>query len=84
MSALKAEIVTRAKAAGELRDDVESSDLVLLFWGIAAIADGTREAAPDAWRRQLALLLDGLRPAAASPLPRPPLTAAQLRRPATA
>ncbi len=84
MSLLKAQIVTRAKAAGELRDDVESADLVLLFWGIAAIADATRAVAPDAWRRQLALLLDGLRPAAANPLPRPPLTAAELRRAATA
>jgi AcrR family transcriptional regulator len=78
MSVLKAAIVTRAKAAGVLRADVESADLVLLFWGIAAIADATRDRAPDAWRRQLALLLDGLRPGAAHPLPVPPLTVRQL------
>ena len=78
-SALKAAIVARAKSAGVLRADVESSDLVLLTWGIAATADATRAAAPDAWRRHLALLLDGLRPAAAHPLPVPPLTFQQLR-----
>jgi AcrR family transcriptional regulator len=78
VSVLKAAIVTRAKAAGVLRADVESADLVLLFWGIAAIADATRDRAPDAWRRPLALLLDGLRPGAAHPLPVPPLTARQL------
>jgi hypothetical protein len=72
-------IVARAKDAGALRADVESSDLVLLMWGIAATADATRATAPDAWRRQLALLLDGLRPGAAHPLPVPPLTYGQLR-----
>jgi AcrR family transcriptional regulator len=81
-SVLKAAIVTRAKAAGVLRADVESADLVLLFWGIAAIADATRDRAPDAWRRQLALLLDGLRPSAARPLPAPALTVRQLGGPA--
>jgi AcrR family transcriptional regulator len=75
----KAAIVARAKAAGVLRADVESSDLVLLMWGVAATADATREAAPAAWRRHLALLLDGLRPGAAHPLPVPPLTSWQLR-----
>jgi hypothetical protein len=76
---LKAAIVTRAKDAGVLRADVESSDLVLLIWGIAATADATCNVAPDAWRRHLALLLDGLRPGAAHPLPVPPLTFGQLR-----
>jgi AcrR family transcriptional regulator len=79
MWALKAAIVARAKDAGALRHDVESSDLVLLMWGIAATADATREAAPDVWRRHLTLLLDGLRPGAAHPLPVAPLTLGQLR-----
>jgi AcrR family transcriptional regulator len=78
-SVLKAAIVTRAKDAGVLRADVESSDLVLLMWGIAAAADATRDSATDAWRRHLALLLDGLRPGAAHPLPVPPLDYGQLR-----
>ena len=79
MSALKAAIVARAKDAGVLRDEVQSSDLVLLMWGIAATADATRDAAPDVWRRHLTFLLDGLRPGAAHPLPVPPLTLGQLR-----
>jgi AcrR family transcriptional regulator len=78
-AAAKAAIVARAKDAGVLRADVESSDLVLLIWGIAATADATRHSAPDAWRRHLAFLLDGLRPGAAHPLPVPPLTFGQLR-----
>jgi hypothetical protein len=78
--ALKAAIVARAKGGGVLRDDVEPADLVLLMWGIAATADATRDTAPDAWRRHLALLLDGLRPGAAHPLPVPPLTVGQLRK----
>jgi AcrR family transcriptional regulator len=78
--ALKAAIVARAKGAGALRDDVQPADLVLLIWSVAATADATRDAAPDAWRRHLALLLDGLRPGAAHPLPVPPLTIDQLRK----
>ncbi|MEV5985635.1 helix-turn-helix domain-containing protein [Streptomyces sp. NPDC052051] len=79
IAAHKSAIVTRAKAAGVLRADIEPSDLVLLVWGIAAVVDATRVAAPNAWRRHLALLLDGLRPEAAHPLRVPPLTAEQLR-----
>lgn len=78
-SVLKAAIVARAKEAGVLRGDVESSDLVLLMWGIAATADATRDVAPDVWRRHLSLLLDGLRPGAAHALPVPALTFGQLR-----
>ena len=40
--------------------------------------DATRDIAPDAWRRHLALLLDGLRTEAAHP-PAPPLTLDQLQ-----
>ena len=40
----------------------------------------TQDVAPSYWRRYLALLLDGLRPAAATPLPAPPLTRTQLTR----
>ena len=79
ISALKTAIVARAKEAGLLRADIEPADLVLLIWGIAATVDATRDAAPNAWRRHLALLLDGLRPAAAHPLPVPPPTFKQLR-----
>lgn len=80
LTALKDKIMTRAQRAGALRTDIETSDLALLTWGIAGTVDATRDVAPDAWRRQLALLLDGLRPAAAHPLPVPPLAPGQLLR----
>jgi AcrR family transcriptional regulator len=79
LSAIKADIMTRAKSAGVLRADVEPNDIVVIAWSIAGIMDATRDVAPDAWRRHLALLLDGLRPEAAHPLPAPPLTPGQLR-----
>ncbi|MGH3169324.1 MAG: hypothetical protein ACRDN0_26015 [Trebonia sp.] len=60
--------MARAMSAGVLRTDVEVADVVLLSWGVAAIMDATRGSAPDAWRRYLALQLDGLRPQGA-PLP---------------
>jgi AcrR family transcriptional regulator len=79
LSAIKADIISRAKSAGVLRADVEPADIVIIFWSVAGTMDATRDVAPDAWRRYLALLLDGLRPEAAHPLPVPPLTASQLR-----
>jgi len=72
---IKETVMARAMSAGVLRADLEVSDVVFLVWGTAAIMDATRDTAPDAWRRHLALHLDGLRPAAARPLPAPPLTA---------
>ena len=42
--------------------------------------EATASVAPDVWRRYLGLLLDGLRAEAATPLPHPPLTRAQLNR----
>jgi hypothetical protein len=71
--ALKADIMARAKQAGALRADVETTDIAILMWGVIGTMDATRDVAPDAWRRHLALLLDGLRPEAARPLPVPPL-----------
>jgi len=73
-------LVERTRAAGALRPDVEASDVVLLIWSIVATLDATREVAPDAWRRHLALQLDGLRPPAPHPLPAPALTMEQLGR----
>ena len=52
--------------------------------GVAApggrVIDVTGTVAPDFWRRYLGLVLDGLRAEAATPLPHPPLTRAQLNR----
>lgn len=78
LSEIKESLMARAMSAGVLRTDLEVADVVLVVWGTAAIMDATRDAAPDAWRRHLALQLDGLRPAAARPLPLPPLSMADL------
>jgi len=59
----------RAKAAGVLRVDVEPSDAPLIMMMVGSIIDRTREVEPDLWRRYLGIMLDGLRPHAASPLP---------------
>jgi AcrR family transcriptional regulator len=72
-------IVERAQQAGALRADIALEDLVFVLWGHAATVRATRHLQPDAWRRHLALALDGLRAAAAHPLPGRPFTLAQAR-----
>jgi AcrR family transcriptional regulator len=62
-------LVSRAQEAGALRPDVTTTDLLgLMKAAVACIPPlpGIRE---DGWRRPLALVLDALRPAAATPLP---------------
>lgn len=73
LAALKARILERAQTAGVLRVDVVPIDLAMIAWGVTGTMDATRDIAPDAWRRHLALSLDGLRPTAAHPLPKPPI-----------
>ena len=67
------ELVTRAKAQGTLRADLQPWDLPMIQLMVAAITD--RTGVPGLWRRYLRLLLDGLRaePGATSPLPEPEL-----------
>ncbi|UGT45388.1 TetR/AcrR family transcriptional regulator [Nocardia yamanashiensis] len=72
------EIVTRAQRAGVLRADWVLEDLGFITWAHTRIVEATAAIAPDAWRRHLALTFDGLRAAAAHPLPVPPITEAQL------
>jgi AcrR family transcriptional regulator len=55
-------IVVRAQTAGDLRADVEPMDVTLISFQIGAVADLTGGHDPDAWRRALAIALDGLRP----------------------
>ncbi len=71
-------IVGRAKTAGALRDDVEATDLPLLAAGAAGSCQAAGGDAPDLWRRYLGIMLDGLRPGAATPLPVPPRTFEQI------
>lgn len=77
---LLARVVERAHEQGTLRQDFTADDLPLIFWSANRVIELTGEVAPDYWRRYLGFLLDGLRPSAATALPAPPLTRAQLTR----
>jgi AcrR family transcriptional regulator len=77
---LLARLVERAQEQGTLRADLTPEDLPLLFWSAGRVIETTGRIAPGAWRRYLGLLLDGLRADAATPLPEPPLTRAQITR----
>ncbi|MFI6508345.1 TetR/AcrR family transcriptional regulator [Streptosporangium sp. NPDC050855] len=72
-------IVERARESGALRDDVTITDMAFVIWGVAATVRATSRVAPTAWRRHLALTLDGLRATAAHPLPVPPMSVEQTR-----
>ncbi|CAM5423832.1 TetR/AcrR family transcriptional regulator [Streptomyces pseudogriseolus] len=65
-------LTERAKKQGTVRDDVTGTDIVLLLGGIHQTALPLLAHDPQAWRRYLALALDGLCSPAATPLPHPP------------
>ncbi len=77
-------LIARAKSAGVVRDDLAAEDLPFL---ISAIGGATQSCAPASvvgsspslWRRYLGIVLDGLRPQGATPLPEPPPTLEQMK-----
>ncbi|MBF6298387.1 TetR/AcrR family transcriptional regulator [Nocardia amamiensis] len=71
-------IIARAQEAGVLRPDWVLEDIAFITWSHTRIVEATGHIAPEAWRRNLALVLDGLRAEAAHPLPVPPITEDQL------
>ncbi len=73
------EILDRAQRSGELRPDITLADMAFVLWGVAATIRATHKVAPGAWRRHLALTLDGLRATTAHPLPTPPMSTQQTR-----
>ncbi len=73
-------MIERAQTQGTLRRDFAPEDLPLVFSTIDRVIEATADVAPDYWRRYLGFLLDGLRANSATPLPRQPLTRAQLAR----
>jgi AcrR family transcriptional regulator len=62
-------LIDRAHAAGVLRPDVVVRDIPLLVLAAARLTPKAPGADPDLWQRYFGVLLDGLRPAAATPLP---------------
>jgi AcrR family transcriptional regulator len=79
MLPLVSKLVARAQADGSLRDDVQATDMPLIQLMLGSLSECTREADPDAWRRYLAIIADGLctRRDAPTPLEHGPLSAEQ-------
>jgi AcrR family transcriptional regulator len=77
---LMTEVVERAKRSGALRPDLVLADMAFVTWAITRTIEATAGENPDAWRRHLGFILDGLRASAAHPLPVPALTDAQVAR----
>jgi len=73
-----AALIARARAQGSVRDDFTVGDLSLALWSFAPIFEATSEVAPEVWRRHLCILLDGIKPAAATPQQVRPLAGKQL------
>ncbi|MGJ5893701.1 TetR/AcrR family transcriptional regulator [Streptomyces sp. V2] len=70
-------IIERAQAAGALRADFTREDMLFVWWSTAMLVRNTGGVAPEAWRRSVGFLLDGLRAEAAHPLPVGALTPGQ-------
>ncbi|MER6087512.1 hypothetical protein [Streptomyces bluensis] len=66
------ELIGRAKATGRLREDFDPSDLVLVHMANAGVVNATGGAAPDAWRRVVALLIQSFETPTRGPLPASP------------
>lgn len=69
-------LVVRAQEAGELRADFGATDVPVIASMLAGAAAYAAPVQQALWRRYLALIIDGLRPArdGTSPLPLPALT----------
>src|SRR6202012_3943095 len=64
-------LVERAQASGDLRRDFQATDVKMIAFMLASIAEYAASVTPGVWRRYLAMLVDGLRPSRddVSPLP---------------
>lgn len=67
-------LLRRAREQGAVRDDITTEDLLFLLAALGRAVPAAAAAAPGAWRRYLALSLDGLCARPGRPLPAPPLT----------
>lgn len=69
---LGSQLVRRAQASGQLRDDIAAEDLPLIQLMLSAVMDAAHDVDPELWRRYLGIVLRGLttRPDAEPPLAR--------------
>jgi AcrR family transcriptional regulator len=72
------QLIERAQRHGGLRGDFTEADLLSLLWANARIVEATISVDPNAWRRYLGFVLDGLRADAAHPIPDPPMRPDQI------
>jgi AcrR family transcriptional regulator len=69
MTEIYAQLIERAKASGDLRQDMHIDDITMFMCGIG-MATVKPHACPHAWKRHLMIVIDGLRATSASgPLP---------------
>jgi AcrR family transcriptional regulator len=72
-------LVERAQASGQLRPDIDETDLPLIQMMLGTVVDVTRDIEPETWRRLLAIIVDGLRARdPRTPLPAPALDSEQI------
>jgi AcrR family transcriptional regulator len=73
-------LVERAQASGDLRPDFQATDVKMIAFMLASIAEYAATVTPEVWRRYLTMLIDGLRPArdGVTSLPVPAPTAGNL------
>ncbi|MGW0085815.1 TetR/AcrR family transcriptional regulator [Streptomyces sp. NPDC003393] len=72
LSVIVEDLTARAQQQGAVREDVTGTDIVLLLGGIHQTAVPLLDSEPQAWRRYLELVLDGLCGRAGRTLPHPP------------
>ncbi len=70
----------RGQAAGRIRPDVSVTDVWVALWSLRAILEMTRSVAPNAWRRHVRVMIDGMTARDAEPLAPGSMTLAQARR----
>ncbi len=71
-------LIERAQAQGTLRADVVAEDTAFVAWGNLQVLALTARHNPNAWRRHMALMIDGFRAQTAHPIAQPPLSEQEL------
>jgi hypothetical protein len=75
MAPLVTALVRRAQQDGQLRSDLQATDMLFIEFMISSAARYAEPVRPEIWRRYLTLITDALRPerAGTTPLPEPAL-----------
>lgn len=71
MQPVVTKLAERAQASGDLRADFAGTDIKMIVFMLTSVSEYAAASRPELWRRYLALLLDGLRPARETTTPLP-------------